>query len=274
MNQKGLAQIFLILILLAGLGLGVYLVQQKTNIFPKASVSGPVSPTTSFELFSSKSELALNIGDEIAIQVLVRSDVAAANLFDAKINYDPQVLQLGRVDVTSPFVKNWVEQYWAEPGKISLVGGVPNPGFQTRVGDTAPTMATLYFTALKAGQTTISLEDASSIYSNADNTNILVSKNNLVLYISTGTVFSPSPIPTPSITPSPTPLPSATPIPGTGDGNNDGRVNLVDLSVLLSDFNRETGFRLGIDLNGDGKINTFDFALMRNLLIEKKVIRG
>jgi hypothetical protein len=75
-------------------------------------------------------------------------------------------------------------------------------------------------------------------------------------------------------TPTPTPTPAATPIPGLGDGNGDGKIDLTDLSILLSDFNKTSGFRTGIDLNKDGKINTFDFSLMRNLLIQKGIIRG
>lgn len=415
LNQRGVIHYIVLLILLLGLVGGVLLVTrgEPLKFLPKAGggISGPISPTTSFTLFPSKQ--SYNLGEEVQVQVLVHSDVTAANLFDAKINYDPQVLQLGRVDVTSPFIKNWVEQYWGDPGKVSLVGGVPNPGFQSQVGDIAP-MATLYFIALKTGQTTVSFEDTSAIYSNADNVNILGPKNGVTIAI--GTAGSPVPTPTPSLTPSPgnpsitegafrlqltptqgntkcqrgdvncfyqavviatnrtdrplynttlytvnpqgvlqytgfdglwttgrsttnrviqpgqeaintlvklvpartdgtwtgalyidgqtcniqstpptdcyyygassltitinftdvpsSPTPTATPIPGTGDGNNDGKINLIDLSVLLTDFNKESGFRPAIDMNGDGKINTFDFSLMRNLLIEKKVIRG
>lgn len=69
---------------------------------------------------------------------------------------------------------------------------------------------------------------------------------------------------------------SATPSPstqkGSGDGNSDGKVDLADLSILLTDFNKNGGVRTGIDLNGDGVINSFDFSLMRNLLIQKGVI--
>lgn len=36
LNQKGIASILVLVILLIGLGLGVYLVKQKTNLFPKA----------------------------------------------------------------------------------------------------------------------------------------------------------------------------------------------------------------------------------------------
>lgn len=46
-NQKGIAHLFLLVLLAAGIGLGVYLVNQKTNIFPQAA-SGPISgPITS-----------------------------------------------------------------------------------------------------------------------------------------------------------------------------------------------------------------------------------
>lgn len=45
MKERGAAHIFLILFLLAGLALAVYLVQQKTHIFPKAQESS-VSPAS------------------------------------------------------------------------------------------------------------------------------------------------------------------------------------------------------------------------------------
>ena len=362
LSQRGAIQFIIPLILLLGIIGVVYLVTKgPLKIFPKASVSAPLTPTTAFVLSPNKSQYA--VGEEVAVAIQVRSDIAATNLYAAKISYDPQVLQLGRVDVTSPFIKNWVEQYWGDPGKISLVGGVPTPGFQTNVEDKA-TMATLVFVALKPGSTTISFDADSAIYSNADNTNILVGKESVTLILSTGVSPPVVPTPTPYVCSacdadinqdgpvtildfsilstcfnkkstdtnkgvscnradinkdgvvtildfscladkfnklcsqgvretgpdapmdqatrrslqaqleSVTLTPVATPKPGTGDGNNDGKINLVDLSVLLSDFNKTAGFRKGVDLNGDGKINTFDFSLMRNLLIEKKVIKG
>lgn len=44
-NQKGFASILVLVILLIGLGLGVYLVQQKTNLFPKAKEISPSENT-------------------------------------------------------------------------------------------------------------------------------------------------------------------------------------------------------------------------------------
>lgn len=74
------------------------------------------------------------------------------------------------------------------------------------------------------------------------------------------------PVPQPSTIPSPTTV--------SGDGNSDGKVDLADLSALLSDFNKSGGVRTGIDLNGDGIINSFDFSLMRDLLIQKGIIKS
>lgn len=67
---------------------------------------------------------------------------------------------------------------------------------------------------------------------------------------------------------------TSTSLPDKGDGNNDGKIDLVDLSILLTDFNKTNGLRKGIDMNGDGVINTFDFSLIRTLLIQKGLIKG
>ncbi|MBI2334721.1 hypothetical protein HYU96_02870, partial [Candidatus Daviesbacteria bacterium] len=78
----------------------------------------------------------------------------------------------------------------------------------------------------------------------------------------------------PSLPPSAPPTPSPTSLPGPkGDGNYDGKINLVDMSVLLTDFNKETGYREPIDMDDNKKINTFDFSLLRNILVENGVIK-
>ncbi len=43
LNQRGIAHILVLLLLIAGLGVGVYLVQHQTNLFPKAAVSKPIT---------------------------------------------------------------------------------------------------------------------------------------------------------------------------------------------------------------------------------------
>lgn len=52
-----------------------------------------------------------------------------------------------------------------------------------------------------------------------------------------------------------------------GDANRDGKVDFVDMSILLSNWNKTTGFNDELDYNDDKVINTFDFAGLVQLLI-------
>jgi hypothetical protein len=79
---------------------------------------------------------------------------------------------------------------------------------------------------------------------------------------------SPNPNPTPPPTPDPIPTPpspnpSPTPNPGTvkADINGDGKVNITDLSLLLSDFGK-SGISLKGDLNQDQKVTITDLSLL------------
>ncbi|KKQ77905.1 hypothetical protein A3B42_02920 [Candidatus Daviesbacteria bacterium RIFCSPLOWO2_01_FULL_38_10] len=453
MSQKGFAHILLLLLLLAGLAVGVYLVQQKTNLFPKASVSQPTGPETSFTLVGSN-DCAIGLicalgfksdpqpGEEFEVKLYVRSDIDEANLFQAKIKFPVNLIEVIKINVEGSFINNWVENFYDNlTGEISLAGGVPAPGFQTRLGEESALMATIVFKAKTGGTGTVLFNDDSQILRNTDNENILKIKRDYD--ISIGTKPSPTPTPAPesysrvfitstayngnlgglsgadskcqaradaanlggtwkawlsddvsssatrlnhssvpyktldgkvvadnwddltdgslqnaisvtenntffksescvwtqtkvsgaliesksqnltgcngftvadknisycgvdgskdsnwtqgslescniehpiycfeqtavSAPPTPTPTPTSTPTspPGQkGDGNKDNKINLIDMSVLLTDFNKEQGYREPIDMNDDKKINTFDFSLHRKLLLELGVIK-
>lgn len=191
MKQKGFAHIFLILFLLAGLAVAVYLVQQKTNILPKAADSERTTPTTSFELSpANPNDNYYKVGDLIPVNVRARSDISAANLFKAKITFDKDLLAVDSIYTANSFVKNWVENTFDNnAGTISLVGGVPTPGYKTdNTSDTGKylLLAVINFKVLKPGSVSINLTDDSAIYSNADNINILAVKTGTVIKTGTG----------------------------------------------------------------------------------------
>lgn len=457
LNQRGVIQLVVLLILLLGLVGGVLLVTrgEPLKFLPKAGggVSGPINPETSFTLIGPNGCAAGFLctlqfimppeqGEEFSVKLYARSDIEEANLFTAKINFPKDIVEVKEIRMESRF--NQVENFYDNnSGEISIVGGVPAPGLRTQIGEESALMAAIIFRAKAIGKGTVSFTDASAIYSNLNNIDILTIKRPYDISVE----VKPSATPIASPTPSATPLPqspsyrrvfvtsttytgnlgglsgadakcqaradaanlggiwkawlssstegspstrfikdtgpyknilgnvianswsdltdqalenslavnengalqnitepwnvwtntwtsgsiydtatnltcdnwtsdsssmtgrggaswktdfrwtaseisgekcntlkrlycfeqasaASTPIPGTGDGNNDGKINLADMSVLLTDFNKEQGFRSAIDMNGDGKINTFDFSLMRNLLIQKGVIRG
>ena len=59
--------------------------------------------------------------------------------------------------------------------------------------------------------------------------------------------------------PSPTASPTPTPAGKTGDLNNDGAVNIFDLSILLSNWSTSNATA---DLNHDGVVNIFDLSIL------------
>ncbi|MDD2822481.1 MAG: hypothetical protein PHQ59_00190 [Candidatus Daviesbacteria bacterium] len=60
-----------------------------------------------------------------------------------------------------------------------------------------------------------------------------------------------------------------------GDLNNNSSLDLGDMSVILSKWSSSlTGVVSNADLNGDGKVNSFDYSLMLNLLTNAKVIHN
>lgn len=201
LHQKGFVHILLIIVLLAGLIAALFIIKDPTNLLPKAANEDEIDlltnqllaatkdssfkatpsetidsvPTVSLSAKLTKQDF--KVGEEVAVQILIQSDTDSANLFVAKLKYDPDLLSFQNMDDSGSVIKNWVERDTSTAGSISLVGGYPNPGLQTKPEDTT-LMATLKFKTLKNGITTISIDEPSAIYRNSDNVNILKVKNN------------------------------------------------------------------------------------------------
>lgn len=207
LNQQGvIAHLFLLILIGVGLVVGLYLVQHKTNILPKAASTPINTPVTAFILSPNASIINVG-GDKLAVKLIVRSDISPTNLFVAKINFNKDLLAVTGIDYSNSFTKNWVEQYYDNSlGVISLVGAAPNPGFQTNKDNAGSPMAIIYFQALKAGTASISFSSDSEIFDNANNVNILTVKDPIDISIS-------SSAPGPTITPTSTPKPTSTPAP-------------------------------------------------------------
>ena len=176
-SQKGFAHVIVLLLLVTGLGVGLYLVSNPTVFKPKADVIINYIPETNFSL-SQDTPTVHQVGQEFQVKLLVRSDTDPANLFTAKLGFPAKYLSVSRVDTTNSFVKNWVENRFDNNiGTISLIGGVPTPGIGTKVGSSSALMATITFKAnnptFSAGQEQILITSDSAIYRNTDNANII-----------------------------------------------------------------------------------------------------
>jgi hypothetical protein len=93
-NQKGIATIFIPVFLVLAVVLGIYLVQNRTNILPQAS--HVVGPETSFSL--NYNQKVVKPGDTFQVDVMMSSDFDAANTFSALINYPSDKLEVVKID--------------------------------------------------------------------------------------------------------------------------------------------------------------------------------
>lgn len=292
-NFKKPAALALTVILVFALVLAVYLVRKPTQLTPEASST----PENSFTLEAPASVIT---GEEFTVKVYSRCDVDNCNLWNAVITFPNDLVEVVRFDKSGSFITSWTEEFFSNStGEISLTGGVTSPGFKTDLSNSL--MISVVFKANNAGPVNLTLVDPSNIFRNSDNTKILQVKRDAVSTIS-NTLPSPSPsssaIASPSLqspspsssasvlaSPSPSSANSSSPSPSPsssitqsnkGDGNNDGKVNLQDLSIMFSKWspalNVVSHFQL--DFNDDLKINSFDYSQMNGLLKTLGVIKS
>jgi hypothetical protein len=144
---------------------------------PAASVSVSPSPQasggrTALFLIGLPDGGQYILDDEFIVDIKVSSEVEAANLFSAKISFDPTALEVSRIE-RGTTLTSWAEEAFSnQAGTIALTAGLPNPGLKTSENST-PTMARIIFNSKKVGNTNINITSASKIFSNATNADIL-----------------------------------------------------------------------------------------------------
>lgn len=147
---------------------------------PAASVSVSPTPQAStgrsafflIELVEPMEGTRYNLGDEFIADIKISSAVEAANLFSAKISFDPTRLEVSRIEKGTALT-SWAEETFNNTeGTLALTAGLPNPGLKTS-GDATPTMARVIFKSKRIGIANINITEASKIFSNANNTDIL-----------------------------------------------------------------------------------------------------
>jgi len=215
-GQRGIVHILLLILLVAGIALGIYLIQTRTNILPHAA-SDPIGPKAGFTLTSLES---VPPGGEFYAKVMVNSDFDAANLFTLVLNYPADKVEflsvspsLDEKPAAGTFIKKWIEQTDDKNGTVTLSGAVPNPGFQTSEGNPA-SMAVINFKVkpdlggLPNGDIPLIISNESGIYRNSDNQNIIGTNEGTTVKIEA----QPSVAPSGDSSPSPSSSPSEAPV--------------------------------------------------------------
>ena len=216
-----------------------------TNI--PAATSSP-TPVVTAQSALSLSPVSSNVtaGANFSVQVRVNTNGQTVNGVDAQLSYPTNRLEVLSIDDNNSNFEHPAEST-ASNGTISLAYATSTP----KTGNLL--VATINFRALSAGTANVNFSANSEVISNISNSNVLNSRTN-----GTYTIVAPTPIPT--NTPVPTSTPTPTPVPQLiGDMNNDGKVDIQDLSYLLSRW-RTNDSRA--DLNRDGTVNIRDVSIL------------
>lgn len=289
-NIKKIIFIFVaVFLLIIAIGMAYYLFMARPK--PPVVEEKLPPPKQGAVFILSADPLEATIGGQIRVSVLIKSDLDSANLFVAKLKFPSNLLQAESIDLRSEstasgFIKNWFISNWAlntidnntgdnNTGSVSLVGGVPNPGFQTQSESSGSAMADVIFKSIAPGEAKITFDNTSAIYRNSDNINILVDKKDITVKIlgenAIASILTPTLAPSPSLTSTVTPTPTLSD-PLEGDINKDGKTDLTDLSFFLTVWGKSDSEIPEADLNKDGIINAFDYSELNKILTDLKIL--
>lgn len=179
------------------------------NITPTATPLPTVAPTqANFSLNASPSSLGVN--QQSQVSVLVNSGSDAVNVVSAQMVFDKDKLEVVSIDTDTTFISNWVERvYDNNAGTISLIGGIPNPGYSTGSGNPG-LMATVTFRSKSSGLALINFANSSQMLKNSDNTEVTLTRDGVTLNIAPSATPTPTAVPTATPTGTPMPTPTAT----------------------------------------------------------------
>ncbi len=183
-------------------------------------------------------------GQTFTSEVRLNTNGQSVNGVETTVNY-PTSLQV--VSVANGTSFDVEAEKTLTTGKVVLAYGATTPKTGTH------TIATITFKVMNSGSAAVTLTNSAVAESNL-NTDVFKSSTNATYTL---TLPTPTPSPTPTATPTPTPTP--TPVGKQGDLNRDSKIDIQDLSYLLTKWGTNDTLA---DFNKDGKVNTFDLSVL------------
>jgi hypothetical protein len=195
--------------------------------------------------------------DTFTVQILTTSEIPV-NAFKGTVRFNEEVLDVESIDYNTSLANLWAEAPWYEDGAgtIGFAGGTTQPGGFTGTD----TLLTITFKAHTAGNGNLVLKDTLVLMHDGFGTEAPLKNYVDTLFI---VAANESPTSAPAIrvtheTKSVADVLVLSNLPNP-DLNNDGRVDLTDISLflLLLPTNNLKG-----DFNNDGKVNTADLSIL------------
>ena len=250
-NPKILGAMTVFLLLIGGVGTGVYLIQNPQQTTSQASLP-------SVELNFQPPEVQTNISSEFNVDVFASAGENKINSIDLSFKYDSELLTLKSI-TPGQFLPRILMNPSIEPGTASISlgtdsnSGVTDSGivaslvFEAKAGSDQPTQITLDPQGTKIKALNRASDGSSDILGKVD---VIISASEI---LETSTLDT---------QPADTSDSENVDNPSTSDFNEDGLINSIDLSVMYAGWgDPESEMQQKADLNNDSKINGIDYSL-------------
>lgn len=282
-NTKVILTGLLMLLLVSGIGVGVFLARNRTQLSSQAAAN--------VGLGFNPAQIDTQLDQTFEATVTIDTSDQSVTGTELHISYDPQLFILESFE-KGTFLPNSVGQSEIDNGSanITLIPNLSNLSPGKGKGD----LAFLKFKVIRTSTTPAEIsvdKTKTQISAEGQDNNALGTTTKMIVNFGTDATASPSPgsslAPSPSAgtttstLPSPTPVastpggiissanPSASPLPSPSsrvdpkkDFNGDGKVNSVDLSFMYSAWGTpKTEAHKKADLNLDGVVNGIDYSL-------------
>lgn len=246
------------------MAIGVYLVQRpKETKKSKAAAATQISVTPSTISKSNNETFIVNVDIDTG-----ENTVSAVDL---EVDYDPAKLE-GLSMTAGTYLPVVLSAGQVGTGKAKIILGSQPTDPKQGTG----TLATIEFKAIGDNTSTeIFVSENTKVAAIGEGgNNVLAGRNPSTVTIGAPASIEPTASPTALPTQEPTPLPTDTPTgvptatptqgPGgtSGDVNDDGVVNIVDIGIIIDNYGLTPPADSRADINGDGVVNVVDIGIV------------
>lgn len=160
----------LVLFFLALIFLGMILLEIRIFTKGETDLVGLILQRRQAEFVVKEKEFALGEKNSY-VDLNIRTPNQPINLVKAELEFDPDVIEVTEIDTSRSFATIFTHKTFSnERGKISIIGGLPNPGYVGEEG----LLARIYFVPKELGASELKFQPSSQILANdGEGTNIL-----------------------------------------------------------------------------------------------------
>ena len=175
------------------------------------------------------------VGETLRATLVLDIPDKPVNMVEARIIFPTDKMEVISLSKVDSIISLWVEEpaYSNTTGTITFSGGLPTPGFKGRAGE----LLTVTFKVKNAGEALINIENAAVLANDGLGTDVLIETRPAKLLL-------------------------IEPLAGKefGDIDGNGRIDLIDASILITNWGTPKNTRA--DLNNDGKVDSKDISIL------------